>query len=156
MDEPSRWRAASCAVIAVASLAGVANAQSATLPVIDMHAHAGRIRSATPVPVCPGNEPMILPALDPKDRLPATPLMQCARPILSPTSSDALKYGTIAELRRHNVRRAVLAGTPELVRDWGAAAPGLFIPAAVPSQLTRRAIAQLRTLHSDGGADVFA
>lgn len=82
--------------------------------------------------------------------------MHCARPILSPTTTDALKNGTIVELRRYNVRRAVLAGDPELVRDWDAAAPGLFVPAAVPSEFTADGIAKLRRLHRSGQAAIFA
>jgi predicted TIM-barrel fold metal-dependent hydrolase len=75
--------------------------------------------------------------------------------LLSARSSSELRDGTIAELRRHNVRRAVLAGRPELVRDWIAAAPGLFVPAAVPTAAPQ-GVGTLRQLHAAGAAAVFA
>jgi len=145
-------------MFAVAILAAPAAAKTATplLPVIDMHVHAGRLNMQTPVPVCPGNQPISYPALDPREVVPAAQLTQCAKPILSPTTSAELKKQTIAELRRFNVRRAVLAGRPELVRDWSEAAPGLFIPAAAPTQSSAPAITALRKLHEMGQAAVFA
>jgi predicted TIM-barrel fold metal-dependent hydrolase len=150
------WRKVAFSVFAIVTAPAVAQTQQPPLPVIDMHVHAGRIRSATAVPVCPGNEPMTYPATDPRDPPPSAPLMHCARPIFSPTTTHALKNGTIAELRRYNVRRAVLAGDPELVRDWGAAAPGLFVPAAVPPEYTADEIAKLLRLHETGQAAIFA
>lgn len=143
-------------VFAIFPAPAIAQAQQPRLPVIDMHVHASRIRSVTAVPVCPGNEPMTYPAVDPRDPLPSGPLMRCAHPILSPPTTDALKNGTIAELRRYNVRRAVLAGDPGLVRDWRAAAPGLFVPAAVPPEYTGDEIEKLRRLHQSGQAAIFA
>jgi predicted TIM-barrel fold metal-dependent hydrolase len=80
----------------------------------------------------------------------------CTRPILSPTTGRALRDGTIAELRRYNVRRAVLAGNAELVAEWSAFAPGLFVPAAVPSDRGSEALAELRRMHREGRAAVFA
>jgi predicted TIM-barrel fold metal-dependent hydrolase len=125
-------------------------------PVIDMHVHAGRIRWPVPVQTCPGDQPTTYPALDPRDPSPGALLPKCPRPVFSPANSAALKNETIAELRRHNVRRAVLAGTPDLVRDWQAAAPGQFLPAAVPTELPAASINQLRHLHRSGRAAVFA
>lgn len=157
MAEPARfWRVGVALALALVTAPAIGKPATSSLPVIDMHVHAGRLDLRAPVPVCPGNQPITYPALDPRDPLPAAPLMQCAHPILSPTTSADLKDRTIAELRRHNVRRAVLAGNPELVRDWAQAAPGLFVPAAVPSTLSAGAIGTLRRLHEQGQADVFA
>ena len=133
-----------------------AKAPNRSLPVIDMHVHAGQLNLRTPVPACPGNRPLIYPAMDPKDPLPAVSLVQCKRPLLSPLTTTALRNGTISELRKHNFRRAVLAGKPELVRLWMTSAPGLFIPAAVPASLSPDALTELRRLHQSGQAAVFA
>lgn len=121
-----------------------------------MHVHAGRLNLRTPVPVCPGNQAITYPALDPREPLAAAKLTRCAKPVLSPTTTAEIKKQTIAELRRFNVRRAVLAGQPELVRDWSQAAPGLFIPAAAPTQSSAPDITALRKLHEAGQAAVFA
>lgn len=157
MAEPASFLRAAV-MFALALLASPATGKPATslLPVIDMHVHAGRLDLRAPLPVCPGNQLVTYPALDPQDPLPAAPLMQCAHPILSPTTTADLKKRTVAELRRHNVRRAVLAGKPELVRDWAQTAPGLFVSAAIPTELSAAAIPALRRLHEAGRADVFA
>jgi len=128
-------------------------ANAAPLPVIDMHVHAGRLALVQPVPICPGNQPLIYPALDPRQADSAA-IVRCTRPLLSPTRSQELRDRSIAELRRFNVRRAVLAGAPDLVREWMGAAPGLFIPAAVPAQ--PGTLEMLRQLHAEGRAAVFA
>jgi predicted TIM-barrel fold metal-dependent hydrolase len=156
MAERRHWPTAAAFALALVSGPVLARAAEPALPVIDMHLHAGRADFSVPLPICPGNQSLTYPALDPRDPLPKEPLMQCAHPILSPTTTAALKQGTIAELRRNNVRRAVLAGTPELVRDWMAAAPALFIPAAAPKEATTEAIGSLRALHEQHRADVFA
>lgn len=126
------------------------------LPVIDMHLHASRIRSQVPVPICPGNQLFTYPAVDPKDPPTNLPPSNCDRPILSPKSTADLRDGTIAEMRRHNVRRAVLAGTDQLVGDWMAAAPGLFWPGLVPDSPSPAGLASLRQLHAAGRVTVFA
>lgn len=124
-------------------------------PVIDMHVHAGRLQLDAPVPICPGDQAPEYPAIDPKDLGRAMP-PQCTRPVFSPTTSAALKNGTIAELRRYNVRRAVLAGAPALVKEWTSAAPDLFIAAAVPAGYSAAALAYLRQLHRERRAAIFA
>lgn len=155
-ERSHHWRAGVVLALLYATSPAVAEPQSRPLPVIDMHVHAGWIRSATPVPICPGDQPITYPALDPKDARPDQPLMQCRWPILSPKTTAELRNNTISELRRHKVTRAVLAGRPELVREWAAAAPGLFIPAAAPSDSSPEAFSLLRRHHADGRADVFA
>ena len=126
------------------------------LPVIDMHLHASRLNVATPVPVCPGNLPIEYPAIDPGILEQREMALPCAKPFLSPLTGAELKARTIAELKRHNVRRAVLAGNPELVSDWSRTAPGQFIPAATPPSRSSDATAKLRRLHEEGRAAVFA
>ena len=138
------------------SPAGAGTVGAVALPVIDMHVHASQIRSASPIAVCPGHRPMSYIGVDPKYPVPEEQLVQCDRSLLSPPTSAALRDGTIAELRRHNVRRAVLAGTPTLVREWSAAAPGLFLLAAVPVDRSADALARLRQLHRQGRAALFA
>jgi len=151
----SRWQSALFTALILSPAPAVAKQDSAQQPVIDMHVHAGRVRWAEPVAVCPGDQRITYPALDPKSQS-ASLQPRCARPILSPATNAALKNDTIAELRRHNVRRAVLAGTPELVGDWQAAAPGLFIPASVPAELSAQGLEKLRELNETRGAAVFA
>jgi predicted TIM-barrel fold metal-dependent hydrolase len=121
-----------------------------------MHLHASRIRPPAPLPICPGDQLFTYPAADPRDPPTNLPPSACERPIVSPKSTAELRDGTIAEMRRHNVRRGVLAGTDVLVRDWMAAAPGLFLPALVPNGSSPAALAALRQLHGAGRAAVFA
>jgi predicted TIM-barrel fold metal-dependent hydrolase len=125
-------------------------------PVIDMHLHTGHPEGRGVITACPGNEPMTYPAADPKADVRDSDLVQCEHPMLAPATALGLRDGTIAELRRNNVRRAVLAGPPEDLRDWSGAAPGLFIPAAVPNDWSATALAELRRLHASGHAAVFA
>lgn len=127
-----------------------------TLPVIDMHLHASRIRSELPVAICPGDQPLTFPAVDPKDPSDKAPLVNCERALLSAKTTQELRDGTITELKRHNVRRSVLAGTPELVDDWMVAAPHLFIPAAAGDVSQTSVVASLRRLHRSGKAAIFA
>lgn len=125
-------------------------------PVIDMHVHTGNPEGRGTITACPGNQAIIYPAADPRWQVPDSYLVHCERPIVAPATALALRDGTITELRRNNVRRAVLAGRPEQVRDWSAAAPGMFIPAAIASDRSAGALAELRRLHASGRAAVFA
>ena len=155
MAEPrSAWRAGLGATL-LCLAAGAAAAPSGG-PVIDMHLHASRIRTSAPVPACPGNQPLIYPALDPRQAASNPDLVSCPRPIRSPASSAELRDRTIAELRKHNVRRGVLAGDPALVEEWTTRAPGLFIAAAVPRRRAVSALEELARLHAAGKAGVFA
>ena len=157
MRRRRRWPAFAVLALWMASVPALGVTASRSLPVIDMHLHASRIRSEVPVPICPGNQLFTYPAVDPKDPPTSLPPSDCDRPILSPKSTADLRDGTIAEMRRHNVRRAVLAGTDPLVRDWMAAAPGLFLPALAPDVFSSPSgLAALRQLHAAGRAAVFA
>ena len=107
------------------------------LPIIDMHLHANAAHANGPPPlaIC---VPLhaYMPALDPRESweevfLAALKNPRCSDPIWSPTTDEALIEGTIAVLERRNVI-GVLSGPIELVREWVAAAPDRFIPAADP------------------------
>ena len=117
-------------LIVLVGLAGAAQAQGARGPVIDMHLHASRLNLEKGVPACPGDQNPVYPGLDPKAPFDADALTLCPRPYISPTRADDLMRLSIAELRKHNVRRAVTAGHPERVAAWRAAAPDLIVPAA--------------------------
>ena len=156
MRERRHWPAFAVLALWMAGVPALGETPRRALPVIDMHLHASRIRTQAPVPICPGDQLFTYPAVDPKDPPTDLPPSDCARPILSPTSTADLRDGTIAEMRRHNVRRAVLAGTDPLVRDWMAAAPRLFLPALAPNVSSPGALATLRQLHASGRAAVFA
>ena len=125
-------------------------------PVIDMHLHASRIRSPEPVPACPGNRPLVYPALDPRAPPDAATVAGCSKPIFSAATTAELRDLTIAAMRARNVRRGVLAGDPALVGDWMAKAPGLFVPAAAPAHPGDEALESLKALHAAGKAPVFA
>lgn len=132
-----------------------ATAAGASGPVIDMHLHASQIRSTQAIPVCPGDQPFHYPAQDPRAAATAETVV-CDRPLLSPRTSAGLRDGTVAEMRKYNVRRGVLAGDPALVREWMDRAPGRFIAAAAPARFHGDGLAALRRLHAQGRAAVFA
>ena len=151
-----RCRAFAVLALWMVSLPALAEAPRRALPVIDMHLHASRIRAPVPVLICPGDQLFTYAAVDPKDPPTNLPPSDCDRPISSAKNTMGLRDRTIAEMRRHNVRRAVLSGTDPLVRDWMAAAPGLFLPALVPDAPSPSGLDKLRQLHAAGGAAVFA
>ncbi|UWX03782.1 amidohydrolase family protein [Pseudoxanthomonas sp. NC8] len=94
--------------------------------------------------------------LDPRDPFDGSAFPACEKPLLASSSDQALQAESIAELRRHNVRRAVLDGTPERVAQWRRAAPGLFLPAVAFGKATERSTEELRRLHRDGRLEAFA
>ena len=126
------------------------------LPVIDMHVHASRVETKSPIPICPGKDLTDYPAFDPRETPSPEKLAACARPVLSETDTKELRDATIRELRAHNVRRAVLSGRAALIPDWAKAAPEIFIVAAQPTRLTPKDISALRGLQKNGQAAVFA
>lgn len=128
----------------------------ATEPVIDMHVHATFTERAAPIPGCTGDQPLLYLPLDPVKSPPDADLTACAKPILSPTKRDDFEARTIAELRRNNVRRAVLIGRPEELSKWQVDAPGLFVPATVPAPVTNDKIDRIRALASAGKIKVLA
>lgn len=155
---PRSWRPAfgALAILLPSDLSGAPSPSPASPPVIDMHLHAGTIRTARPIAVCPNTQPIVFPARDPKESDKPAIGARCASPILSAANSAELRDRTIAEMRKHNVRRGVLAGNPTLVGEWRRRAPDLFIPASVTMPSDPVPLAELRRRHAAGQAAVFA
>lgn len=125
-------------------------------PVIDMHLHAMRRTLPAPVRACSGDQAITYPALDPAQPTTADTLETCAHPILSATNPAELRDRTIAELRAHNVRRAVVSADLDALSDWVARAPELVIPANVPRDRSALALAALERAHVAGQVAIFA
>lgn len=100
------------------------------LPVIDMHIHADTLEDfgGGDLSICLGEGKMILPPIDPIRPFTLPDLAKCEKTLRSSSSNDALKKETIAELKKHNVRRAVALGDLATVSDWTAADPQRLIP----------------------------
>lgn len=127
-------------------------------PVIDMHLHAFRMDDVPPgVPACPGDRPGVLvPTLDPREAFDPSVLFSCnGTPIFAATSDADLRDKSIAELRRHDVRRAVTEGPVDVVADWRKAAPGVILPGVAFGTRQDKSIAELRRLHAAGQLDVL-
>lgn len=143
----------------VCFLGAAAGAQD-RLPIIDVHMHAlaADDQGPPPIAIC---TPMPMPAWDPATPYPEQFLRAlknppCADPVWSPETDEELRAATIAYVERHNVF-GVLSGTPEMVAQWMADAPGRFFPglgfqlgAGVPSPDA------LKQLHDDGRLAVLA
>jgi predicted TIM-barrel fold metal-dependent hydrolase len=120
-------------------------------PVIDMHVHAFTMDEVPPgAPSCPGDRGMVMPTVDPAQDLDFASMGACEHPLLAPADTAGLRDGTIAALRSHNVRRAMLEGSVEQVADWREAAPGLFIPGVAFGAREEKTIEELRRLHAAG------
>jgi predicted TIM-barrel fold metal-dependent hydrolase len=121
-----------------------------------MHVHAMITHRDHPVPGCTGDQPLVFPAVDPAMASDVADTSHCPRPILSSTDARQFEADTIRELRRAGVRRAVLIGSPDVLQRWQADAPGLFIPADVPTDLSPAEVARVRTLQAAGTIRVLA
>jgi predicted TIM-barrel fold metal-dependent hydrolase len=120
-------------------------------PVIDMHVHAFAMDEVPPgAPACPGDQGMLMPTVDPGQELDFSTMGACAHPLFAPADDAGLRDGTIAALRRHDVRRAVVEGPVERVADWRQAAPGLFLPGVAFGARKEKSIDELRRLHAAG------
>ncbi len=101
-------------------------------PIIDMHLHAFNVDFFGPPPqqVC---APIDLCSWDPKER-PVTIAdwmarnTSCAKPLVSPLTSDELMNQTLAVLKRWNIT-AVAGGPPDTVDRWKRAGGAAIIPA---------------------------
>lgn len=101
-------------------------------PVIDMHLHALAMDEMPPgAPACPGDQRVLVPTIDPREPLDFASFVTCEAPMLAARDDVDLRDGSLAALRRHNVRRAVTDGAVERVADWRAAAGGERILPAV-------------------------
>lgn len=136
--------------------AGCGGMASAAAPVIDMHVHAMITERQHPIAGCTGDQPVTYPAVDPTAGTPDSQTESCPRPILSSTKPDQFQAATIAALRAAGVRRAVLIGSPEVLQRWERQAPGLFIPADVPTGLSDAQVQQFRSLEASSIIKVFA
>jgi predicted TIM-barrel fold metal-dependent hydrolase len=125
-------------------------------PVIDMHVHAMRRTLAAPISACSGDQDVVYPALDLKLTPPTEVLESCTHPLLSATNPAELRDRTLAELRAHNVRRAVVSGDLAALPDWVARAPTLVIPANTPPDASAPALAALKRAHAAGKVAIFA
>ena len=148
------------AVLILASLTGLASAagpvvRTTTGPVIDMHLHAFRLELPPGTPACPGDQKVLIPTIDPRDDLDFASFVTCERPIFAPATDKALMDESIAELRRHDVRRAVTEGELADVDAWHQAAPGLIMPAISFGKAKEKPIAEMRRLHDEGRLQLF-
>lgn len=145
--------------MAAAGLAPVHAAEpaSAAKPIIDMHLHAFRMEELPPgAPACPGSQHVLVPTIDPKDELDFSKFVTCDKPLLAADNDADLMRKSIAELRRHDVRRAVTDGAVEDVAAWRAAAPDLIVPGVAFGKAKEKGIEEMRRLHREGALQVFA
>ncbi len=133
----------------------LAAASAASGPIIDMHVHADMRTRLRPVETCPGDQPIVYPAIDPVTAAPDAPTVICPRPIRSVLNGGQLRAATIAELRKAGVVRAVLIGAPDVLDRWQGQAPGLFVAATAPKDVESSSIASLRALASSGRIKIF-
>jgi hypothetical protein len=143
------WRRRA-AVIALALLAAPVSGKPAKTPppVIDMHMHPSRGRSATVEWICTGEQLRTYP-IDPKE-------VGCRHPLSSASSEQDMLAQTLVQYRRYNVRHAVLGGPLELVNRWTKLKPTIFIPGIDFTGMPRRDVGQLRAIHKTGDFAVFA
>lgn len=135
----------------MAPLACMAADEPSAGPVIDMHLHAFPMDELPPgVPTCPGDQDVRVPTIDPEDELDFSKFVTCARPIFAAADDASLRDGTIAALRRHDVRRAMTEGPVALVADWRKAAPDVILPGVAFGARKEKTITELRRLHVTG------
>jgi predicted TIM-barrel fold metal-dependent hydrolase len=122
------------------------------LPVIDMHLHAYAMDDVPPgVPFCPGDQYVLVPTIDPRAEVDFASFATCEHPIFAARDNADLRDRSLAELRKHNVRRAMTSGPVELVDDWRKAEGGdRLIPGVEFGTRQDESIAELRRLHAEG------
>ena len=121
-------------------------------PVIDMHLHAFPMDELPAgAPACPGDQRVLVPAIDPGAELDFASFVACDKPIFAAKDDADLRDRTLAELRRHAVRRAVTEGPVALVADWRkAAGDDAIIPGVAFGARKDKSIDELRRLHAAG------
>ena len=125
-------------------------------PIIDMHLHAFRLDFAAGAEVCPGSQPTVFPAIDPKAAFDPANMASCAAPFRAPASDEALMRETLAMLTKYNIRRAVTSGDLADVAAWRAAAPDRIIPALGFARSSPVGVEEFRRLHREKAFEVFA
>ena len=103
-----------------------------TGPIIDVHLHAFavNVQGPPPVGVCVGEAANL--AFDAQRPWPETLINlvkkpHCAKPFWSPTTDEALRVQTLAEMKRLHIV-GVVSGPPERVLDYLSHAPNSVIP----------------------------
>jgi predicted TIM-barrel fold metal-dependent hydrolase len=121
-------------------------------PVIDMHLHAFPMEELPPgAPACPGGQGALVPTIDPGETLDFSSFATCDEPFFAPADDAGLRAGSIAALRKHNVRRAMTEGSVEMVAEWRKAAGGeMILPGVAFGTRKDKTIAELRSLHASG------
>jgi uncharacterized protein len=131
-------------------------AVAAAGPVIDMHLHAYSLEVPPGTRLCPGDQGMGMPTVDPRDELDLAQLGACARPMLAAQGDDDLRDSSIAALRRHDVRLAMTESSPERVAEWQSKAPDLILPGVgFAKSGGDPSVAEMRRLHAAGRLKVF-
>ena len=127
------------------------------LPIIDMHIHAEPLSEfgGGEISVCTGDQPLILPAVDPKLPIKFEEVVLCKSHIKSSASDDKLMAETLSKFKQYNIRRAVTAGPLELVTKWHNAAPDRIIRALSFADRDPSP-AEFRKLFNEGKFSVFA
>ena len=78
-----------------------AHAWAGSGPVIDMHVHAYALDLPPGTPTCPGDQPVVIAPLDPREELDFSTLGACPKPIFAPKDDQSLLLDSIAALLRH-------------------------------------------------------
>lgn len=126
------------------------------LPVIDMHIHADTMEDfgGGMLSICLGEGNPIYSPIDPRSKFELKDLIQCEKRVKSSSSDAALKAETVAELKRHNIKRAVAMGDLRTVTDWVAADRDRFVPSLNFSDRTVSA-ENYRSLYNEGKFKMF-
>jgi predicted TIM-barrel fold metal-dependent hydrolase len=149
-------RLAAPLALALLVLPCAAPVRAAGGPVIDMHVHAYPLDVPPGAPSCPGDQPVPVPTVDPREALDFSQVGNCKRPLRAAKDDDDLRDGTIAELRRHDVRLAMTEGSPERVAEWKARAPDLILSGVgFAKPKGDLSIEAMRKLHAAGRLQVF-
>jgi uncharacterized protein len=132
------------------------SAQRAGEPVIDMHLHAFTLDFAKGVPACTGDQKPLQPTIDPRAAFDPSVLGECPRPLLSPSTDEALMRESLAMLKKFNIRRAVAGGALPEITKWRGAAPEVIIPGLNFAAKQPVPVGEFRRLHRAGAFSVFA
>ena len=127
-------------------------------PVIDMHLHALPMDELPPgAPSCPGDQQILMPAVDPQAELDFASFITCANPIFAAKDDADLRDRSLEAMRQHDIRRAVTDGSVEQVTDWRKAAGGeVILPGVAFGKTTEKSLAEMRRLHAAGQLAVMA
>ena len=147
------------AAAALVGNAGPAGAAAAPQPVIDMHFHALHADSQGPPPALfcqpsPTNVTWDAGLTTNAAARAAFKKANCAAPIWSPATDEALRDASMAELRKYNIT-AIASGSPAVVQAWESVESARIIPAVTMGDEPYPSIEQLRTLYRAGRLKVL-